>query len=67
VSMASSMSAVTCEDCGTTDGVGVTGRSWIHVCCKDCFLKNKRLNGLEWNANSNTRIIKIARLLRNGK
>jgi len=67
VSMATSMSAVTCEDCGTTEGVGVTERRWIHVCCKDCFNKNDRLNDLKWGANSNARIIKISKLLKNAR
>jgi hypothetical protein len=64
VSMASSMSAITCEDCGTTDGVGVTERRWIHICCKDCFDKNDRLQDLKWIPRSNQRIIKIANLLK---
>ena len=63
VSMATSMSARTCEDCGTTDGVGVTERRWIHVCCKDCFDKNERLQDLKWMPDSTERIIKISRLL----
>jgi len=67
VSMSSSMSAKICEDCGTMDGVGVTERRWIHVCCKDCFDKNDRLQDLKWIPNSTERIIKISKLLKNAK
>jgi len=66
VSMASSMSARTCECCGTTDGVGMTSGGWYSVSCEDCFNKNFRLKDLKWNANPDVRILKISKLLKNG-
>jgi hypothetical protein len=64
VSMASYMSSITCEVCGTTDGVGITTGGWIKHICKDCFDKSDRLSGLIWKPSDNTRIIKIAKLLK---
>ena len=65
VRMAESMSAKICEDCGTMDGVGITERRWVHVCCHDCYSKNERLSDLKWIPSKTERMLKIARLLKN--
>lgn len=65
VSMASSMSSITCETCGTTENVGKTIKGWIKVLCKDCYDKAERFHDLTWVLQDNSRIIKIAKLMKN--
>jgi len=64
VSMATTMSSITCETCGTTDGVGKTTGGWIKHLCKECFDKSHRVVGLGWTPNKNVRILKLAKLLK---
>jgi hypothetical protein len=58
--LAEALSYKTCEDCGTTEGVGMT-QGWIKVCCKPCHDKS-RVRNQQWKPNKNNRLEKLIRI-----
>ena len=55
ISLAETMSANTCEFCGSTEDVGKTN-GWIYTICKNCYdhYSDERISRLNWNKNENS-------------
>lgn len=61
IQMASSLSYNTCENCGSTDNVGVTD-NWVKVLCKDCFDKGNNSH-LNWTPHKTDRLLKLSKIM----